>query len=174
MIQEYLAVVDENDRVIGRAGWNEIRAKNLIHRGTAVLVFNSKRELFIHKRAKTIRRHPLHYALFVGGGVTVHESYKENAIRELEEEIGATNVKLNFLFKKFIVMPDSRFFVSIYSCIYDGELNLQPSEVDSGFYISFSDVDNLIEKEKFTPENLAMFNEYMKNYFHHDPAIKNI
>ena len=173
-MKEYLAVVDEKDKIIGKADWDEVRGKNLIHRGTGVLVYNSKKELFIHKRAKTIRRHPLHYALFVGGGVTVHESYDENAIRELEEEIGATNVKLHFLFKKFIVMPDSRFFVSIYSCIYDGELNLQPSEVESGFFICHSKLNNFIKTEKFTPSNLINYEEYLKNHFHHDPAIKNI
>ena len=51
--QEYLDLVDENDNVIGKAPRSEVRARNLLHRGVGILVFNSRGELYVHKRTET-------------------------------------------------------------------------------------------------------------------------
>ena len=41
---EKIDLIDENDNVIGVVTHKEMREKNLLHRGVAILVFNSKNE----------------------------------------------------------------------------------------------------------------------------------
>jgi hypothetical protein len=36
---EYLPIVDENDEIIGKASWHDIREKNLLHRGTGIIIY---------------------------------------------------------------------------------------------------------------------------------------
>lgn len=50
---ELADVVDEDDRVVGRAGRSEIRARNLLHRGVAILCRNSRGEIYVHRRTDT-------------------------------------------------------------------------------------------------------------------------
>ena len=173
-MKEYLSIVDEKDTVIGKADWDELFAKNLLHRGTGVLIFNSKHELFVHQRAKTMMRNAGLYAVVVGGGVAVGESYEQNAVRELQEETGITGVTLKFLYKFLFRIPMNQCFISVFSCVYDGRLVLDKHEIETGEFMSIVQVKKHILKEKYTPVNTLIFNEYMKNYYNNDPAIKNI
>ena len=47
---EIVAIVDENNRVIGSSTRREMRCKRLIHRATYIFVFNGRGELFVQKR----------------------------------------------------------------------------------------------------------------------------
>ena len=85
-MKEYMAVVDENDRVISKKAREEITAKKLLHRGIAVFVFNSKGEIFVHKRNRNKKYYPGHYDAIVGGGVKYGETYNKGAKREVKEE----------------------------------------------------------------------------------------
>ena len=173
-MKEYLDVVDENDKVIGKADWDEVRSKNLLHRGTAVFIFNSKKELFVHKRSKTMKKFPSEYAMVVGGGVSAGESYEDNAERELYEETGIKGVKLNFLFKTFFNGNGAKSFIKVYSCLYDGDIKLQEEEIEEGFFVSLNEINKIITQKKFTEVSLQIFDEYMKKYHKNDPAIKGL
>lgn len=43
-MKEYVAVVNEKDKVIGRKSREEVMKNLLIHRGAAILVFNKKKK----------------------------------------------------------------------------------------------------------------------------------
>lgn len=51
MIETKVILVDESDREIGTMEKLEAHQKGLLHRAFSILVFNSKHELLIHKRA---------------------------------------------------------------------------------------------------------------------------
>lgn len=95
--EEYLDVVDENDNILGKATWREMEENGLLHRSANIFVFNSKGDIFVHKRAKTIR-YPGMWDVKFGGLVSAGESYGEAARRESQEEAGIANAKLEFLF----------------------------------------------------------------------------
>jgi len=173
-MKEYLDIVDENNKVIGKADWDETRQNNLLHRGSAILIFNSKKELFIHKRSKQMRKYPNLFSTVVGGGVSSGESYDDNAIRELEEEVGIKDVKLNFLFQTLFNGDGARSFINVYSCVYDGDMKFQEEEVEHGFFISLKKLKEMIKKERFSPPSIHVFNEYIEKHHKNDPTVKNL
>ena len=57
--EEIVAIVDENNTVVGSAPRKEMRAKALPHRATYVLVFNSRGQLYVQKRTLTKMSFPV-------------------------------------------------------------------------------------------------------------------
>ncbi|GAA3917803.1 NUDIX domain-containing protein [Streptomyces gulbargensis] len=86
--EEILDVVDEHDRVIGRAPRAEVYARGLIHRCAFVRVRDARGRTFVHRRTATKLLYPSLYDMFVGGVVGAGESYDAAALREAEEELG--------------------------------------------------------------------------------------
>ncbi|WP_066950899.1 NUDIX domain-containing protein [Streptomyces lushanensis] len=89
---EILDVVDENDRVVGRAPRGEIYAEGLRHRCVFVLVRDAEDRVFVHRRTAGKLVFPSLYDMFVGGVVGAGESYDEAALREAEEELGVSGL----------------------------------------------------------------------------------
>jgi hypothetical protein len=50
----------------------------------------------------------------------------------------------------------------VYSCTYDGELNLQAEEIESGFFGAPDYVLALSKKEPFTPDGLYVLQRYLR------------
>ncbi|NJP68065.1 NUDIX domain-containing protein [Streptomyces spiramenti] len=86
---EVLDLVDEDDRVTGRATRAEVYRERLRHRCAAVLVTDARGRVFVHRRTPWKLIHPGLYDMFVGGVVGVGESYADAAWREAKEELGA-------------------------------------------------------------------------------------
>jgi len=161
MAEEILDVVDENDRVIAQVPRSEVRAKNLLHRGVGILVFNSKGELYVHKRTETKDVFPGMYDMFVGGTVSAGESYEEAALRELREELGIEGVKLRALFTYRYEGPKNRCFTKIFEVCYDGPISHQREEVAWGRFFPVEEVLRLIRKWPFVPDGMEIFEEYL-------------
>ncbi|MFH1182487.1 MAG: NUDIX domain-containing protein [Candidatus Woesearchaeota archaeon] len=155
---EYIAVVDENDKVVGEATVPEILEKALLHRSANVMVFNSKGELFVHKRNSRLRLYPGMYDVKFGGMVSYGEGYEDAAKRELREESGIADVKLKFLFSMKTRSEKNNCNRYVFSCVYDGKLRLQKKEVESGEFMAIGDV-NL---EKLSPSARDVFNGYLE------------
>jgi mutator protein MutT len=153
-------VIDEKDNVIGSATRQEIRRKNLLHRGVAVLVLNSKGEIFVHKRVETKDIYPGMYDMFCGGAVLAGENYDEAAIREVREEMGIKNPQLKFLFKFRFKSDINKVLQSVYLCIYDGKIMIQKEEIEKGSFMIINELKELMKKETFCPESPAVFKMY--------------
>ncbi|MFD5553332.1 NUDIX hydrolase [Streptomyces sp. NPDC127068] len=89
---EVLDVVDEQDRVVGRASRGEVYARGLLHRCVFVFVRDPQDRVFVHRRTATKLAFPSQYDMFVGGVVGTGESYATAALREAEEELGVTGL----------------------------------------------------------------------------------
>ena len=165
MMEEMVDIVDENDNVIGTVTRSEMRKKNLKHRSTFILVFNSKREMLVTKRTKTKDVYPGMYEMFHGGTVSHGETFEENAHKEIKEEVGIENADLKFHFKISYKDKFQNCIASIFSCIYDGEIKIQKEEVESYFFVSMDKLKKMIkdQREQFTPDGLFAFEEYSKN-----------
>jgi hypothetical protein len=97
--RELVDVVDEDDRVIDTVTRREIRARNLLHRCTYVLLRNAAGQILVHRRTDTKDVHPGAYDVFAGGVCAAGESYDDCARREAAEELGVDGAALRFLFR---------------------------------------------------------------------------
>ncbi|MFD8014025.1 NUDIX hydrolase [Streptomyces sp. NPDC058955] len=129
---EVLDVVDEQDRVIGRAPRGEVYARGLIHRCVFVRVRDAEGRVFVHRRTPTKLVFPSMYDLFVGGVVGAGESYDDAALREAEEELGVSGLpRPAFLFR---FLYDSagvagKWWSAVYEVRCDLPVRPQPEEV---------------------------------------------
>jgi isopentenyldiphosphate isomerase len=155
---EYISVVDEKDSVIGKATVPEILAKALLHRSANVIVFNSKGEIFVHKRNRMLGLYPGMHDVKFGGMVSHGESYEDAAKRELMEESGITGVKIKFLFAMKTRSEKNNCNRHVFSCVYDGKLKLQESEVESGRFMAISSID----VETLSPSAKDVFKGYLE------------
>ncbi len=144
--REWLDVVDENDRVVGRERRGVIHARGLMHRSAQVLVFNSAGELFLQKRSRSKDEFPGLWDSSAAGHVDPGEAYADCARRELAEELGIdAPLELEALFR-FPASADTGWeHCSVYRCVYDGPLRLQEDEVDEGKWLPTAEMDRLVE-----------------------------
>ena len=156
MIDEMVYIVDEEDNVVGSVPRSRMRAENLRHRVVRIFLFNSKGEMFVHQRTFEKDIYPGYFDVTIAGTVTSGD-YEENAVRELEEEVGIKDQKLEFLFKH--KLEDT--FTLAYRCVYDGPLRLQKEEIIDGKFIPIDEVKELMDKEKFHPDGVAVFKKYL-------------
>ena len=161
--KSYVDVVDENDNVTGRATYEEANEKKLIFRAANVFVFNSEGKIFVHKRNRNLPTFPGLWDVKVGGIVDSGESYEEAAIRELKEEAGIEDVKLEplFLFKnRRGTHKDNRM---VYRCVYDGPLKLQKEEIEEGGFVELEEAKKLMDDGKISDSASGIFEEFLKN-----------
>lgn len=82
-----LAIVDENDNVIGSKRKDQLSSDD-IYRVARLLIINSKNELLLAQRAFVKEKDPGTWGLAVEGTVEAHETYETNIRKEAEEEVG--------------------------------------------------------------------------------------
>jgi isopentenyldiphosphate isomerase len=90
---ENIIIVDSNDNEIGIKPRDQI-TKDDIYRITAVWIRNSKGQVLIAQRSFNKSHDPGKFGPACAGTLSKGETYESNAIKELQEELGLTNVKL--------------------------------------------------------------------------------
>ncbi len=80
---EIIAVVNENDELIGKTTRKEAHMKGLLHREAYNYLINSNKQVLLHKRADT---HLWDHSS--SGHFPLGQEYEEGAMREFEEELG--------------------------------------------------------------------------------------
>ncbi len=162
MTKEQLTVVDEDDKVIGRATYDEVKAKGLINRAANIFVFNSKGELFAHRRAETLNLYPGMWDVKFGGLVRADESYEEAGLREMSEEAGITGVNITFLFSQKSRRKENLTNRKVFRCTYDGKITLDKAEVAEGRFMKVKEAAKLMEEGKLSPSAEQIFMEFLK------------
>jgi 8-oxo-dGTP pyrophosphatase MutT (NUDIX family) len=141
-----------------------MRAKRLPHRSTYILVFNAKGELYVQKRTMTKDVFPGYFDIAAGGVVLAGETYEAGASRELEEEMGIRDVPLTPLFEFHFENDQTCLWGGAFSCVYDGEVVLQPEEVESGAFTTIPNILRRAESELFTPDGLYVLRRYLAEH----------
>lgn len=158
---EIVAIVDDQNRVVGSTLRRDMRARRLPHRATYILVFNSRSELFVQERTMTKDVFPGYYDPAAGGVVLAGESYLEGARRELAEEMGIRGVSLTHLFEFCYQDERSHVWGMAFSCVYDGDVVLQEEEVASGAFMPVADVLREMETKPYTPDGTYVIRRYL-------------
>jgi 8-oxo-dGTP pyrophosphatase MutT (NUDIX family) len=166
-VQEWVDVVDLQDRVIGRASRRDIRSKNLLHRCIMVLCSRSDGAIYVHKRSDIKDVFPGLYDMFVGGVVVSAEAYEQCAVREIEEELGISGPAPTHILKHLYQGPKSRSWLDVYHVVWNGPIRHQESEVAWGAYCSLEKIQHHKDKDwAFVPDGNEVFELLMaQNFF---------
>lgn len=145
---EYLDLVDENDNVIGKEDRNIIYKNEWRNfRVINIMITTSDNKIIVPKRSGNRRVFPNCYDCSVGGHVSSGETYEYAAYRELEEELGITNVKLEEIgyFKPYELNTSA--FSKMYKLKYDGKLNYDKDGIQEIYYMTKEEIRKLIEED---------------------------
>ncbi len=149
--EELLEVVTREGKVIKTLPRHEIHGNpSLIHRVVHVLVFNKKGGLFLQKRSMKKDVAPGKWDTSVGGHVNAGETLNEALHREMEEELGITECKPEFLYSYIHSNIYETELVYTYSCIYEGEINFNKKEIDEVRLWSLEDIRKNMGKRVFS------------------------
>lgn len=158
--EEIGVLVDEQDRVIGTAPRRDIRSRNLLHRGVAIIVRNPAGEIYVHRRTETKDVFPGMYDMVVGGMVTAGESYEGTARRELAEELGVELVEPAFLLKHRYRGDRNNAWMSLYEVVWPGSIRHQEEEISWGAYMTEEEIAAKLDEWPFAPDHLEVFERY--------------
>jgi len=149
---EIFDLVNKEDKVIGQATREEVHGNPaLLHRVVHVLVFNREGSLYLQKRAMDKDVQPGKWDTSVGGHVNQGEDYFEAALREMKEELGINGASLEFMYRYTHSNSYESEMVSTFKCIWDGNIQIQESEIDEGQFWTEEDINNKLGDGIFTP-----------------------
>jgi len=144
---EMLDLVDDEDRVVGRARRSEVHGNpDRLHRVVHVLVFDREGRIFLQKRGPGKLVQPNRWDTSVGGHVDAGESREAAVRRELAEELGipgpgGTVPELRFLHRYRHGNEFESELVSTWICRWDGPVNTQDDEISEGRFWDPADID---------------------------------
>jgi 16S rRNA (adenine1518-N6/adenine1519-N6)-dimethyltransferase len=163
--KEVVDLVDEKDRVIGRATLGRCLSEGLRHRAVAVLVSREGGGLLLQKRSKTDHWQPGRLTLSSTGHVGAGEGYDTAARRELSEELGLSS-PVRFVKKLFLPKVRSRGeveweVVSLYASVTDAQVVADPKELDSVMEVTRKELAGLMSGKRLTPDAKILLRTYI-------------
>lgn len=157
-MEEQTALFDARGRVIGQAPRSRVRAENLHHGGTGIVVFNQNREVFVHQRTPTKDVYPGFYDFTAGGVIQAGEDPDESARREAAEELGVHG-PLVTLGEENYTDEHTSYHAFRYWTVATEPLTLQAEEVASGKWVALEELLNQVRMDptRFMPDSVALF-----------------
>lgn len=160
--EEWVDLVDIENRIVGAATRAEVRTKNLLHRGVGVMCRNSKGEVYVHKRTDTKDLFPGMYDMFVGGVVARGESYEEAARREVEEELGVRDGAIRYLFTHLYQGERNRSWIQVFDVVWDGSITHQADEIAWGAWMPEHELRAWSRTVEIVPDGLDVFHHWLR------------
>lgn len=163
MDEEVVALYDDGGRPNGSAPRSVMRAQNLRHAATGILVRDPYGRVYVHRRTPTKDVYPAYWD-FTAGGVVVHgEDPVEGARRELAEELGVTS-DLEPLGEADYADQHTSYHAFRFLATWDGPITPQPEEVAYGAWLSLERLlQQMADPEvPFMPDTRALFGEWVR------------
>ncbi len=167
--EELVVLINEKDEVQGLMNKLEAHENGLLHRAFSVFLFNKKGEMLLQKRASSKYHSPNQWTNAVCSHPRDEESYKNAALRRLNEELGITTditEKFHFIYKADVggnLWEHELDHVFIGE--YEGDFQLNQDEVSEVRYISMEELNSEVSSN---PENFTeWFKIILKEYQQH-------
>ncbi len=161
---EYMDIVDDDNKVIGKTTQEEIYAKKLNHRIVHIFVINPKtNQVYFQKRSEKKSFLPGYYCTSAGGHVQAGETYEDAAKRELREEIGL-RVPIKKVYSMLFESGNHKRFIEMFVAFAEDGFNFADGEVASGKFISLEKAKELVEKDvKIHPQLSVCYKWFIEN-----------
>jgi isopentenyldiphosphate isomerase len=157
-----ITIVDENDNIIGSKPRDIVDREKLWYRVSGLWINNSSGDVLLARRAYTKSHHPGKWGPAVAGTVEENETYKENIIKEAEEELGLINIKVHKK-TKIKITGEYNYFVQWFALTINKEVEdfkIQKEEVAEIKW--FSKKELLIQLENNPDDFIPKMKEYFE------------
>ncbi|MBS7333213.1 isopentenyl-diphosphate Delta-isomerase [Faecalibacter bovis] len=168
-MEEYVVLVDREDNELGLMEKQQAHVAGLLHRAFSVFIFNSKGELMLQQRAATKYHSPTLWTNTCCSHPRENESYKNAAHRRLMEEMGFDcdlSYKFHFIYKASLDNGLTEHELDhVFIGTYDGEPELNPSEVMAYRWVEMDDLKKDIQKnsQNYTAWFKIIFDQYISH-----------
>lgn len=170
-IDELVALYDPQDptgRVVGTAPRSRVRAENLPHASTAVLLTDVDDRIYVHRRTDIKDVYPGTWDAWAGGVVRAGEDPVDAAARELTEELGVHDVALEPLFRQWFRDEHLHEFAVFFRARWEGSQRHGPvvhqvQEVAEGQWMRRDEVRELLDDptRPFIPDGRVALERYL-------------
>ena len=126
---EVVALYDEAGEVVGSAPRSVMRARNLRHAASSVVVRDPLGRIYLHRRTETKDVYPGLLDFAAGGVVLAGEDPAAGAVREVEEELGVVGVPLEPLGVADYADEHTSYRAVRFVVTWAGPIRWQPEEV---------------------------------------------
>ena len=150
--EEWFPLIDETGLVVGKALRSECHSGSmLLHPVVHLHIFDKQGRLYLQRRSMSKEIQPGKWDTAVGGHVDYGETIEEALHREVREELGITGFKPIHNFTYLFQSSVEREMVYSYRTIYEGDIVIDPEEIDEGRYWDIDEVMAHMGKGVFTP-----------------------
>ncbi|NAZ75338.1 NUDIX domain-containing protein [Kineococcus sp. T13] len=161
---------DPAGRVTGTATRARVRAANLPHAATGVLLRDGTGRVFVHRRTDVKDVNPGAHDCLAGGVVGAGEDPAAAAVRELHEELGV-RVPLHPVLRRWYRDERTHHLAVVFEAWWDGTpLRLQPEEVAEGWWEPAAALRERLADPAwpFVPDSRALLRAWPRWW--HDPG----
>ena len=129
---EPVQLYDATGRPAGTTSRVRVRALNLTHAATAVVLRDPLGRVHVHRRTDDKDVYPGRLDFAAGGVVAAGEDPRDAAVRELAEELGVTGVALEPVGVAHYGDEHTDYWGHCFTAAWDGPVTLQPDEIAWG------------------------------------------
>lgn len=167
--EELVAWVDENEKLI------QVITKDLansdpkyLHIEVVVLIVDSQGRALLQQRSKTKKVKPGVWTVAAAGHVTYGDTIEASALRELEEEMGITDIRLIPTFIENVTLPNERHSAHWFIGRYNrGEITTQKDEVDDYTWVSKEEFEQFCHSHDVSPRTVKVLARFWAGEWDH-------
>ena len=164
-MDEIVALYDAQGRECGSAPRSRMRAENLRHAASSIVVHDGAGRVFVHRRTTTKDVFPGLYDFAAGGVLGAGEDPDEGAARELAEELGIAGVGLTKLGEDDYADDHTDYHAFLYTVTWAGPVSLQAEEVSWGDWMPLPELLERIADSPgdFVPDSVGLWRDRLRS-----------
>ena len=163
---EVVALYDEAGEVVGSAPRSVMRARNLRHAASSIVVRDPFGRIYLHRRTETKDVYPGLLDFAAGGVVLAGEDPAAGAVREVEEELGVVGVPLEPFGVADYADEHTSYRAVRFVVLWPGPVRWQPEEVSWGEWVTVEELVRRLDEEVDTlvPDSVAVWSETLRSW----------
>lgn len=159
---ELFPIVTDDGQFIGTTSRGHAHdGSKILHPVVHLHVFNSKGELYLQKRPEWKDIQPGKWDTACGGHVGLGECIEDALHREVYEELGIVGFIPRLITRYNFESDKEKEQINVYTCIYDGSVTPNESELESGHFWPVDEIRRHIGQGVFTPNFESEFLSYL-------------